>query len=54
MLRPPLDSFNLAWLGYEDNARLITWRDFVQFTAAVVAGYGALWLGHVVVRWLFP
>jgi hypothetical protein len=53
MLRPPLDSFNLAWRGYDVDARLITLRDLVQFAAVVVVGCGLLWLGHMVVGVFF-
>ena len=54
MLRPPLDHHHLAWRGVEHDTRLITLRDLVQFVAVVVVGYGALWIAHAIVRWLFP
>ena len=53
-LHPPTDHIIPAWLGtHEGDPRLISWRDLGQFAAAVATGYGLLWLGHTVVRFLF-
>jgi hypothetical protein len=52
-IRPPLDSINLAWLGYDDVPRRITLREVWQSAAAKLGSSSLLWLGHAIARWFF-
>jgi hypothetical protein len=58
MIRPPTDHILPAWLSATDERpHILTWRDLWQSVVVMLGGsgitFGALWLGHTVIRFFF-